>query len=154
MTNAGLFHKNPNKTRKAWKGYGFLVLVAAAVFSFILAKVDIGGYGWLIAGAIVSAIVIWIFAGRMPGRTAKGAQEQKKWEAFRNYLVDLARFQDMETAREKYEQCLPYAVALGVERQWTRRFDDLTVSSPDLVPPAGDRHRQWWSHKLRQSGAA
>ena len=71
----------------------------------------------------------------MPQRTPKGAQEQKKWEAFRNYLKDLTRFQDMETAKEKYEKYLPYAIAFGVEKQWTRRFEDLTVSSPDWYHP-------------------
>ena len=64
-------------------------------------------------GSIVSVIIVWAFAPRMPRRTAKGAQEQRKWEAFRNYLHDLTRFQDMETAQESFEKYLPYAIAFG-----------------------------------------
>jgi uncharacterized membrane protein len=135
VTKAGLFYKNPKKARAGWVGRGFLVLILGFVLAFVIAKLGIGGWGWIIGGGIVSAIVVWIFAPRMPGRTVKGAQEQKKWEAFRNYLKDLTRFQDMEAAKEKYEQCLPYAVALGVEKQWTRRFEDLTVSSPEWYHP-------------------
>ena len=135
VTTGGLFRKNPKKTRSAWVRYGFLLLVTVAVVSYILSKADVDGWGWLVAGAVVSAIVIWSFAGHMPGRTLKGAQEQKKWEAFRNYLRDLTRFQDMEAAKDKYEACLPYAVALGVEKDWTRRFEDLTVPSPTWYHP-------------------
>jgi hypothetical protein len=135
VTAAGLFRQNPNKTRKAWVWNGFLLLIVVAALSFILSKADVDGWGWLVAGALVSAIVMWSFAKYMPGRTLKGAQEQKKWEAFRNYLLDLTRFQDMEAARDKYEACLPYAVALGVEKQWTRRFEDLTVPSPTWYHP-------------------
>ena len=71
----------------------------------------------------------------MPGRTAKGANEQRQWESFRTYLQDLTRFQDMDAAKEKYEAYLPYAIALGVEKQWTRRFEDITVSPPDWYHP-------------------
>jgi hypothetical protein len=135
VTNAGLFFKNPKKTRSAWKGYGIALIVVVGVVSFILDKVDIGGWGWLVAGGVISTIVVWLFSSHMPGRTTKGAREQKKWEAFRNYLKDLTRFQDMESAKEKYEQCLPYAMALGVEKDWTRRFEDLAVPSPDWYHP-------------------
>jgi hypothetical protein len=135
VTSAGLFHKNPKKQRAAWKGYGFVFIIAGVAVAFILSWSGVGGWGWVVAGAIFSALVLWIFAPRMPGRTTKGSQEQKRWEAFRNYLKDLTRFQDMEAAKEKYESCLPYAVALGVEKQWTRRFEEITVSSPDWYHP-------------------
>jgi uncharacterized membrane protein YgcG len=135
VTGAGLFYKNPKRQRSAWKGYGFVVAAVGIGLAFIISWAGVGGTGYLGAGAVVSAFVLWLFAPHMPGRTAKGAQEQKKWEAFRNYLKDLERFQDMEAAREKYERCLPYAVALGVEKEWTRRFEDITVSSPDWYHP-------------------
>lgn len=135
VTSAGLFHKNPQKQRRAWKWYGVLFIVIGVALSWVISRVGVGGTGWFGTGAVLSGIFFWIFAPRMPGRTVKGAQEQKKWEAFRNYLRDLTRFQDMEAAKEKYETCLPYAVALGVEKEWTRRFEDLTVSKPDWYHP-------------------
>ncbi len=135
VTTAGLFRSNPNKTRKAWLVYGFLLGGVVGGVGYILKKTGVDGYGWLWAGGVISTIVMWVFAKYMPGRTRKGAQEQKKWEAFRNYLKDLTRFQDMEAAKEKYEVSLPYAIALGVERQWTRRFEDLTVPSPEWYHP-------------------
>ena len=87
-------------------------------------------------GSIVSVIIVWVFAPRMPRGRVKGAQEQRRWEAFRNYLEDLTRFQDMATAQEQFEKYLPYAVALGVEREWVRRFEGLTVSPPMWYHPS------------------
>jgi uncharacterized membrane protein YgcG len=135
VTAAGLFWKNPKKTRSAWVGYGFLLGIIVGVAGFVLSKFGIDGYGWLWAGGVVSAVVVWVFAPHMPGRTLKGAREQKKWEAFRNYLKDLTRFQDMEEAQQKFETCLPYAIALGVEKEWNRRFEELTVPSPTWYHP-------------------
>jgi hypothetical protein len=135
VASAGLFHRNPKKARSRWVGYGFLVGAVLAVLTFALRGADITGWGWFATGSVISTIIVWAFAGRMPQRTPKGAQEQKKWEAFRNYLEDLTRFTDMDTAKEKYEKYLPYAIAFGVEKHWTQRFEDLTVPAPDWYHP-------------------
>jgi hypothetical protein len=71
----------------------------------------------------------------MPRRTAKGAQEQRRWEAFRNYLKDLDRFQDLEAAQETFEKYLPFAIAFGVEKDWVRRFEGLSVPPPVWYHP-------------------
>jgi hypothetical protein len=71
----------------------------------------------------------------MPQRTPQGVQEQGRWEAFRNYLRDLERYQDLNTARDTFERFLPYAVALGVERDWVRRFRDLQLPGPTWYRP-------------------
>ncbi len=135
VASEGLFYKNPKKARSRWVGYGFLVGAVLAVLTFVLSGAEINGWGLFLAGSIVSTLVVWGFAGYMPQRTPKGAQEQKKWQAFRNYLEDLGRFTDMDTAKEKYEKYLPYAIAFGVEKQWTRRFEDVTVPAPQWYHP-------------------
>jgi hypothetical protein len=135
VATAGLFYKNPKKARSRWIGYGFLVGAVLAVLTLALRGADIDGWGWFASGSIISTIIVWAFAKRMPQRTPKGAQEQKKWESFRNYLEDLTRFTDMEAAKEKYEKYLPYAIAFGVEKHWTQRFEELTVPAPDWYHP-------------------
>ena len=135
VATGGLFDKDPNRARKRWVGYGFLVGVVLAVLTFVLYAADIEGRGWFFAGSVMSVVIVWIFARHMPQRTAKGAQEQKRWEAFRNYLEDLTRFTDMDAAKEKYEKYLPYAIAFGVEKHWTQRFENLTVPAPDWYHP-------------------
>jgi uncharacterized protein (TIGR04222 family) len=135
VTKAGLFHNNPKTVRSRWFGYGIVLAIILGLITFVLAKIDQAGWGWVMLGSIVSVVIVWVFAPHMPQRTAKGAQEQRRWEAFRNYLKDLTRFQDMSSAKENYEKYLPYAVAFGVEKDWTRRFEGLTVPSPDWYHP-------------------
>ena len=135
VVTAGLFFRNPNSVRSRWLGFGFLAAVVLGVLTTIFAFADIGGWGYFLFGAIVSVIIVWCFAPFMPQRTATGAREQRKWEAFRNYLHDLTRFQDMESAKDSFEKYLAYAIAFGVERQWVRRFEGLSVPSPGWYHP-------------------
>ena len=135
VTTAGMFFKNPKKARERWFGYGFLAAVILATLTIIMFSAKLAGFGWFMLGSIVAVIIIWCFAPHMPQRTPKGAQEQRRWEAFKNYLKDLTRFQEMETAKETFEKYLPYAIAFGVEKEWVRRFEGVTVSSPDWYHP-------------------
>ncbi|HLA81264.1 MAG TPA: DUF2207 domain-containing protein [Thermoleophilia bacterium] len=134
-TKAGLFHDNPKKVRSRWVGYGFLVAIVLGGLTALMALTHIPGWGWFLLGSIVAVIIVWAFAPRMPRRTVKGAQEQRKWEAFRNYLQDLTRFQDMGAAQDAFEKYLPYAIAFGVEKQWVRRFEGLAVPPPVWYHP-------------------
>ena len=134
-TKAGLFHDSPKKVRARWIGYGFLVAVVLGLLTAIMGWTGVPGWGWFLLGSIFAVIIVWAYSPFMPQRTAKGAQEQKKWEAFRNYLHDLTRFQDMGAAQESFEKYLPYAIAFGVEKQWVRRFEGLDVPPPVWYHP-------------------
>jgi uncharacterized membrane protein len=96
---------------------------------------DVPGWAWLLVGGLVSGLIVLGFARSMPQRTSLGAQERRTWEAFRNYLQDLTRYQDMATARETFERYLPYAIAFGVERDWVRRFEQLKLPAPVWYHP-------------------
>lgn len=135
VVTAGLFSRNPNSVRSRWIGYGFLVALILGVLTFIFARLDIGGWGYFLIGSAISVIIVWCFSPFMPQRTVAGSQEVRKWHAFRNYLHDLTRFQDMASAKDNFEKYLAYAIAFGVERQWVRRFEGLNVSSPGWYHP-------------------
>jgi uncharacterized protein (TIGR04222 family) len=134
-TKAGLFHDNPKKVRARWFGYGFLVALVLGGLTAVMGLTHVPGWGYFLLGSIVSVLVVWAFAPRMPRRTVTGAQEQRKWESFRNYLQDLTRFQDLGTAKETFEKYLPYAIAFGVEKHWVRRFEGLSVPPPMWYHP-------------------
>jgi hypothetical protein len=59
----------------------------------------------------------------------------RKWQAFRNYLHDLTRFPDMQSATDTFDKYLAYAIAFGVEKQWVRRFEGMNVASPGWYHP-------------------
>ena len=135
VTRRKLFVDNPQKVRARWAGYGVLLTIVLGVLTTILIMTDIAGWGYFLFGSIVTVVIVFAFGRAMPQRTALGAQEQKKWGAFRNYLRDLRRFDDMDTAREAFEKYLPYAIAFGVEKDWVRRFRDVQVPPPTWYHP-------------------
>ena len=60
--------------------------------------------------------------------TKLGAQERAKWLGFKNYLQTAERFRmDVEQV-ETFSKYLPYAIALGVETKWAKRFEDMNVN--------------------------
>ncbi len=135
VTSSGLFTHDPARARTRWTVLGFLVLGGFVAVSVLLAMADVPGWAWLLVDGVISGLIVLGFARSMPQRTSLGAQEQRKWEAFRNYLQDLTRYQDMATARETFERYLPYAIAFGVERDWVRRFEQLKLPAPVWYHP-------------------
>jgi len=135
VTRRKLFVDNPQKVRAKWVGYSVLLTVLLGVLITIMIMTDIPGWGYFLFGSIVTVVIVFAFGRAMPQRTALGAEEQRKWEAFRNYLRDLRRFDDMETARAAFEKYLPYAIAFGVEKDWVRRFKDVQVPPPTWYHP-------------------
>jgi uncharacterized membrane protein YgcG len=135
VTRRGFFGKNPQTVRMTWLGIGVALAVVYAGLVVLMAWAKVPGWGFFLAGAIISSIIVLGFSGFMPHRSATGAQEQRKWVAFRNYLRDLAKFNDLATARDAFEKYLPYAIAFGVEHDWVRRFQSLEVPSPTWYHP-------------------
>jgi uncharacterized membrane protein YgcG len=135
VTTRGFFGKNPQAVRSTWLGIGIALGLAFTALTVLMAWAGVPGWGYFLAGAIISTIVVLGFSRYMPHRTIAGAQEQRKWIAFRNYLRDLAKFNDLSTARDAFEKYLPYAIAFGVERDWVRRFQQLEVPSPTWYHP-------------------
>jgi len=128
--------------RNHWLGVGILMLVGGLVAGFFLWLFDVPGAWTLGVGLMVAGGVVAGFSRAMPGRTPKGAAEARRWEAFRNYLRDLTRFDDLPRASELCAEHLPYAVAFGVERDWVRRFEGLNVSAPGWYVIAGGTERR------------
>lgn len=65
-----------------------------------------------------------------PRRTTEGREQAAQWLAFKNYLSYPAAA-NYTSERELFEPYLAYAIALGVETQWTGRFNSLAVTLPD-----------------------
>ncbi len=63
--------------------------------------------------------------------TELGAKERAKWLGFKDYLQTAERFRLYEEKIETFSKYLPYAVALGVETEWTNRFENMDVDRVD-----------------------
>jgi hypothetical protein len=84
VTGRKLFTGNPESTRHRWVGLGIGVGAVLGALTFLLAGANISGWGFFLVGSVLSALIIIVFSRFMPARTPKGAQELRKWEAFRN----------------------------------------------------------------------
>ncbi len=135
VVQRGLMAESPQAARRYWKGRAFTLGFVLFVLTVMLAVAGVAGWGYVALGSVLSVAVVFGFARVMPQRTREGAQEQRRWEAFRNYLDDLAGFQDLAVAQETFERYLPYAIAFGVEKRWVLRFHELLVSVPDWLEP-------------------
>ena len=80
----------------------------------------------------LTAVLLGIVGRHMPAKTAKGADEKAKWDAFKEYLKNIENYQDLEQAGELFEQYLPYATAFGLDRSWIRKFSGVPRTP---VPP-------------------
>lgn len=112
--------------------------------------------GWeTTAAVVVLGGINLLFLHLLKAPTALGREALDEIEGTRRYLTvaeaDRLRFHNPpERTPQHFEAMLPYAVALGVETDWTRQFADV-LERAAAVPGGGYRPR--WYHGSRFSGA-
>ena len=112
--------------------------VVAAIFLgalFTILSAAIFGTIGFVSG-ILSGIIILIFALIMPARTKKGAEMREYILGLKKYLSvaekDRLNFTDAPDKKpEQFEKLLPYAVALGVEKEWAKQFEGIYNVQPN-----------------------
>jgi hypothetical protein len=140
----GWFAADPAAVRRRWWAIGAAVLVAGIALTVVLALTST----WALAGTGVAlaGLVLLAMAGRMPRRTAAGAQLRERAAAFRDslaaaeprWLTESVRVPDLAGAArtDAAVRYLPHAVALGVAEQWGRAVDRSgAASAPDWYTP-------------------
>ena len=77
------------------------------------------------AGLIALPVIFAVFAARIGLTTATGRAHKIEIEGFRRYL-SAARLEgrSRRDARRRFEAFLPYAIALGVEKQFAEAYED------------------------------
>ncbi|MBI4466238.1 MAG: DUF2207 domain-containing protein [Acidobacteria bacterium] len=103
-----------------WGG-GFLagltgLAPATVVASGLLSAVAIAGIGWF-----------------MPVRTLEGTRALEGVLGFEEFLgrVEADRYDRMVKTPGMFEKYLPYAMALGVEKNWVKAFEDIYRQPPE-----------------------
>jgi hypothetical protein len=78
---------------------------------------------------------LMIVGRHMPRKTPQGAEEAAKWLAFKRYLQTIEKHGDLEAAKDKFEEFLPYAVAFGLERRLINQFAAVDAPAPSWWGP-------------------
>ncbi|WP_420129142.1 DUF2207 domain-containing protein [Longimicrobium sp.] len=144
LVERGYYIHRPDKVKGNWLGMGIGLLVLGLFGAAFLAGT---GSMWISplalgVGAGVSAVVLIGFGLLMPARTYAGARAREASLGFREFLekVESDRYRRMITSPEMFERYLPYAMAFGVEKRWSRAFDDLYREPPDWYSGSGYGH--------------
>jgi hypothetical protein len=127
----GYFTGSPNKVRNRYAALGVGLLIG--VFGCGIAGVAIvaqyaGAVICPFMGLGITAIGIAMVGQWMPVKTRSGAKQAAHWEAFRRYLKDIERYTELDEATDQFERYLPYAIALGVDRSWVRKFSRVETA--------------------------
>ena len=118
------FAGRPDKVRGTWQTIGWVVLLAGAGLTALLAwRTHLGLLPIPIA---LGGLLLAIGARWMPRRTPKGTGLVRRVQGFRTYIataeVQESRFAERENLFYAY---LPYAVVFGLTEKWARAFADL-----------------------------
>lgn len=131
-TQKGYFVRNPAKVHLVYKYIGltllFLSLVGFAIGAVTGADPKFSLLFWV--GGMIAAFFVIKLSPFMPARSTLGTVELRKWLAFRKYLSSKKSLQAKDILQSKFEEYLPYAVVLGAEVNWARRF----LKEPFVAP--------------------
>lgn len=128
LTKVGYFSKNPMMVKVKYLSSGFL-----AFFLAFFVGAFFGFFG--VVSFIVSAVIICIFAFVMPALTKQGAETKEKILGLKLYMTvaEEARIKfhnAPEKNPERFEQLLPYAMVMKVEKEWAKQFEGIYNTQP------------------------
>jgi uncharacterized membrane protein len=133
LVTHGYYRRRPDSVRAAYIGIGVVIGVLSIwVGSAVASSLGMAPLTFIIAGA-ASAIVICAFGWFMPAHTEQGARALEGVLGFEDFLnhVESDRFNRMIKTPQMFEKFLPYAMALGVEKNWSRAFQGIMTQPPD-----------------------
>ncbi len=128
------YAKRPDKLKQA-----YLITAAAVAFlslwggGFLTAIFKLAHFGLIAGAGLLSAAIIFGFGWAMPARTLRGTRILEGILGFEEFLsrVEGPRLERMVKTPEMFEKFLPYAMALGVEKNWARAFEGIYKQAPD-----------------------
>jgi uncharacterized membrane protein YgcG len=133
LVTHGYYKRRPDSVRASYIGMG-VVTGAIMVFGgvWLAARLGMAPPAFFIAG-ILSGLIICGFGWFMPAHTEQGTRALEGILGFEDFLVHVEsdRFNRMIKTPEMFEKFLPYAMALGVEKNWSKAFQNILKEPPN-----------------------
>ena len=135
LIDRGYYLRRPDRVKAA-----FYVLAAFAGIGGTVASAALELGTAAVVASILSGLIIGVFGHLMPARTVNGARALEGALGFEEFLdrVESDRFDRIVKTPAMFEKFLPFAMALGVERNWARAFEGIYTSQPEWY--AGTYH--------------
>jgi uncharacterized membrane protein len=132
LVGRGYYKRRPDSVRATYMGFAVAVIFVAVWASTAGAsKLGMAPLPFLIGG-VLSGVVILAFGWFMPARTLAGTRVLEGVLGFEDFLahVEADRFNRMIKTPEMFEKFLPFAMALGVEKNWSKAFANIYTQPP------------------------
>ena len=129
-----------------------IYLLQIVVCWMFFSEYPMGIYWYIFA---ISLIVIYFFSLIMKKRTDENVRLMGRLNGFRRFIkeAEYDRIKELcDSDPEYFYHILPYASILGLETEWTKHFDRITIPKPGWYLSNGDRFvysSVWCSHMLR-----
>ena len=122
----------PDTVRAAYVGFGVVIgviLIGGGVW--LSNHSGMAPFPFIVAGLLTGAIVCG-FGWFMPARTQAGVRALEGVLGFEDFLahVESDRFNRTIKTPEMFEKFLPFAMALGVEKNWSKAFQGIYTQPP------------------------
>lgn len=130
MVNRGYFQRSPEEVRQRWRRISIAGIVVSLVGGALLIAVT----DWWALEPIIASVIVWLVMLRvsrsMPQKTRHGAESAAKWRAFRDWLRDIRKFENLEENPGLFDRYFAYAVAFNLEDQWVKEFERAGAPAP------------------------
>ncbi len=132
LVTHGYYRRRPDIVRAQYIGIGFIVGLLTAMGGIkIGADMGMAPLTFLVTG-VLTGVIICAFGWFMPAHTDQGARALEGVLGFEDFLVHVEsdRFNRMVKTPEMFEKFLPFAMALGVEKNWSKAFQNIYTQPP------------------------
>ena len=132
LVSQGFYKRRPDTVRSTYIGAGVVVGVLMIWGGGAMARAMGIAPLPFIVGGIVSAVVICGFGWFMPAHTEQGTRALENVLGFEDFLnhVEADRFNRTIKTPQMFEKFLPFAMAFGVEKNWSKAFDGIMTQPP------------------------
>jgi len=130
LKSKGMYSVDPD-TAAAYVVIGVLCTALPFVVGQLLGWVNIlDSAGLLILSAVLSLIIVFLFARIMTAKSLKGVRTKVEILGLQEFInrVDSDRLKRMPP--DTFEKILPYAMALGIENHWAKAFQGIMQNPP------------------------
>ncbi len=132
LVSHGYYRRRPDSTRNFYVGLGIILGVLVAWGGAVLGRsLGMAPLAFIVSG-VLTGIVVCAFGWFMPARTAEGTRVLEGTLGFEDFLhhVESDRFNRMIKTPEMFERFLPFAMAFGVDKNWSKAFQDICKEPP------------------------
>lgn len=132
LVGKGYYRQRPDSVRAGYIGFGIVTgLLIVWIGVWVANHMGMTPLAFIFAG-IATAAILCGFGWFMSARTETGARALEGVLGFEDFLdhVESDRFNRMIKTPAMFEKFLPFAMALGVEKNWSKAFQGIYTEPP------------------------